>query len=68
MITPLSRASFTTSAARAVQAGTWNFINPKITLDIVEELEKYMGEHHLGNLTELKGTLVEEVPKMPKVS
>ena len=47
---------FFIAGASAVQVGTWNFINPRITLDIIEGLEKYMGEHHLENLSELRGT------------
>jgi dihydroorotate dehydrogenase (NAD+) catalytic subunit len=46
---------FFIAGACAVQVGTWNFINPRITLDIIEGLEKYMEEHHLGTLAELRG-------------
>jgi dihydroorotate dehydrogenase (NAD+) catalytic subunit len=58
---------FFIAGACAVQVGTWNFINPRITLDLIEGLGKYMEEHHLGTLAELRGASVEEVPKMPKV-
>ena len=49
---------FFIAGACAVQVGTWNFINPRITLDIIEGLEKYMREHHLATLTELRGETV----------
>jgi dihydroorotate dehydrogenase (NAD+) catalytic subunit len=58
---------FFIAGARAVQVGTWNFINPRITLDIIEGLEKYMQEHHIENLSLLRGTLVEQVPRVGKV-
>jgi len=49
---------FFIAGACAVQVGTWNFINPRITLDIIEGLEKYMVEHHLKSLPEI------QVPKV----
>jgi len=53
---------FFIAGAFAVQVGTWNFINPRITLDIIEGLEKYMEENHIKDLSEIRGSL--EVPKM----
>jgi len=47
---------FFIAGACAVQVGTWNFINPRITLDIIEGLEKYMEDHRQRTLTELRGT------------
>jgi dihydroorotate dehydrogenase (NAD+) catalytic subunit len=55
---------FFIAGACAVQVGTWNFINPRITQDIIEGLERYMVEHHIKNLSELRGTLVEQVPEV----
>ena len=55
---------FFVAGACAVQVGTWNFINPRITQDIIEGLERYMLEHHIKNLSELRGTLVEQVPEV----
>ena len=48
---------FFIAGACAVQVGTWNFINPRITLDIIEGLEKYVREHHIENLSEIRGSL-----------
>jgi dihydroorotate dehydrogenase (NAD+) catalytic subunit len=53
---------FIIAGACAVQVGTWNFINPRITLDLIEGLEKYMVEHRLKDLSEI------QVPKVSKVS
>jgi len=55
---------FFIAGACAAQVGTWNFINPRVTLDIIEGLEKYMVEHRIENLSQLRRTLVEEVPKV----
>lgn len=46
---------FFIAGACAVQVGTFNFINPRITLDIIEGLEKYMVEHRLKDLSEMRG-------------
>jgi len=56
---------FFIAGACAVQVGTWNFINPRITLDIIEGLEKYMVENHLETLQELRGTLALKCPSGP---
>lgn len=42
--------------ASAVEIGTWNFINPKITMEIIEGLEVYMEENGFQKLSELIGT------------
>jgi dihydroorotate dehydrogenase (NAD+) catalytic subunit len=48
---------FLIAGASAVQVGTWNFINPRVTLDLIEKLEKYMEEHHIKDLSEIRGSL-----------
>jgi dihydroorotate dehydrogenase (NAD+) catalytic subunit len=45
---------FFIAGASAVQVGTWNLVNPRITLDLIEELGKYMEEHHLKDLSEFR--------------
>ena len=52
---------FFIAGACAVQVGTFNFINPRITLDIIEGLEKYMVEHHLNRLSEIQAPKVRNV-------
>jgi dihydroorotate dehydrogenase (NAD+) catalytic subunit len=50
---------FFIAGACAVQVGTWNFINPRITLDLIEGLERYMKEHHIKDLSELRSGRLE---------
>mgnify|MGYP000156237369 CR=1 FL=1 len=58
-ITSLEDAlEFMMVGARAVQVGTCNFINPRVTLDIIEGLERYMVKHHLKDLSEMRGKLL----------
>ncbi len=47
---------FFIAGASAVEIGTWNFINPSITIDIIDGLEAYMSENNITNLSELIGT------------
>jgi dihydroorotate dehydrogenase (NAD+) catalytic subunit len=49
---------FLIAGARAVQVGTANFINPRATQDIVEDIETYMLENHIKRLDHLVGSLV----------
>jgi dihydroorotate dehydrogenase (NAD+) catalytic subunit len=58
---------FFIAGASAVQVGTMNFINPRITLDIIEGLEKYMKDHSVENLSQLRRTPMEEVPKLRRI-
>jgi dihydroorotate dehydrogenase (NAD+) catalytic subunit len=44
--------------ASAVQVGTWNFINPRITTDIIEGLQGYLKENNMRAFRELIGTLL----------
>jgi dihydroorotate dehydrogenase (NAD+) catalytic subunit len=48
---------FLIAGATAVQVGTWNFVNPRVTLDLVEGLEAYLREHGCGSLRAVIGTL-----------
>jgi len=43
--------------ASAVQIGTANFLNPKTTTDIIEELPRYLKQKNLKNIKELTGRL-----------
>jgi len=47
---------FFIAGASAIEIGTWNFINPSITMDIIDGLEAYMSENNITNLSELIGT------------
>jgi dihydroorotate dehydrogenase (NAD+) catalytic subunit len=54
---PEDAIEFFIVGASAVQIGTWNFIDPRITLDVVDGLRRYMSEKGIGNLSQLIGTL-----------
>ncbi len=43
--------------ASAVSIGTANFINPKISLELLEELEKYLIENDIRDVNELVGQI-----------
>ena len=47
---------FFIAGASAVEIGTWNFINPSITMDIIDGLAAYMSENNITKLSELIGT------------
>jgi dihydroorotate dehydrogenase (NAD+) catalytic subunit len=48
---------FLLAGATAVQIGTANFIDPQITLKIIEGIEKYLERHHLNSVYDLIGNL-----------
>lgn len=43
--------------ARAVQVGTANFINPKVTTEIIEGIERFLKVEHLPDISSYIGTL-----------
>jgi dihydroorotate dehydrogenase (NAD+) catalytic subunit len=47
--------------AKAIQVGTANFINPPVTLEIIEGLENYLRQRGLEDINEIIGTL--EIPE-----
>lgn len=48
---------FLIAGATAVQIGTANFMNPRVTLDIIEGIADYLVKHHIPDITDLIGTL-----------
>lgn len=44
--------------ASAVQVGTWNFINPRITIEIIHGLHEYLSKNKIRAFRELVGTLL----------
>ncbi len=48
---------FIIAGASAIQIGTGNFINPHITMDIIDGIEKYLKEKKRKNIKELVGAL-----------
>jgi len=47
---------FLIAGATAVEVGTWNFVNPAITMEIADGIERYMKENHIVKISELIGT------------
>ena len=43
--------------AKAVQVGTANFINPGVTVDIIDDMRKYMSKKGINDINDLIGTL-----------
>lgn len=48
---------FLLAGATAIEVGTYNFVDPTATIQIVEGIENYMLRHSFSNITELIGTL-----------
>ena len=47
---------FLIAGASAIEIGTWNFINPGITIQVIDGIEAYMKENKMQSLSELIGT------------
>jgi dihydroorotate dehydrogenase (NAD+) catalytic subunit len=48
---------FFVAGASAVQIGTANFVNPRVTMEVVEGIERYLADHRIEKLTNVIGTL-----------
>jgi len=48
---------FLIAGAAAVQVGTANFVNPRVTMDIVEGIEEFLIEKKISSLRDIIGTL-----------
>lgn len=48
---------FLLAGASAVQLGTYNFVDPKATIKVIEGIEDYMQRHGVKDLSELVGSL-----------
>ena len=48
---------FLIAGARAVQIGTANFVNPHVTMDILEGIDDYLIKHGIRDINDLIGTL-----------
>jgi dihydroorotate dehydrogenase (NAD+) catalytic subunit len=49
---------FLIAGATAVQIGTANFVNPRITLDVIAGIERYLERQGIKDIADLVGTLV----------
>lgn len=48
---------FIIAGARAIEIGTANFVNPRITIEIIEGIEKYLRENNIKDVNELVGSM-----------
>lgn len=46
---------FLMAGATAVQVGTANFVNPRVSTEIIDGLEVYLAEHQLGGIRDIVG-------------
>jgi dihydroorotate dehydrogenase (NAD+) catalytic subunit len=51
---------FMLAGATAVQIGTANFIDPTVTLKIVDGIEDYMHRHGISDINDLVGAMIED--------
>ena len=49
--------AFIIAGATAVQVGTANFINPRVTVEIIENMATFMEAHNIRHIRDLIGTL-----------
>ena len=49
--------AFLVAGATAVQIGTANFVNPRVTIDIIEGIEGYLDHHNMSHIDKVIGTL-----------
>lgn len=52
---------FIMAGASAVQIGSGNFVNPTITLDIIQGIERFMKEENIKSLDEIKGIIWRDI-------
>ncbi len=48
---------FIIAGARAIEIGTANFVNPRVTIEIIEGIEKYLIENNIKDVNELVGNM-----------
>jgi len=53
---PRDALEFLIAGASAVQIGTWNFVNPGITMEIIDGIRDYMKDREFSRLSDLVGT------------
>ncbi len=52
-----SALEFIIAGAAAVSVGTMNFVNPRVSVEIIEGIAAYMQRHGVKNLAQLRGTV-----------
>jgi len=49
---------FIIAGARAIEIGTANFVNPGVTVEIIEGIEKFLVENNIKDINELVGSMM----------
>lgn len=57
IMTASDALEFFIAGASAIEIGTANFVNPRVTMDIVDGIEKFLKEEGIERLTDIVGTL-----------
>ena len=57
IVTASDALEFLITGARAVEIGTANFIQPSVTMGVLDGIEDYLNRHRIVNITELIGIL-----------
>ena len=53
---PEDAIEFIIAGASAIEIGTYNFVNPRVTMDVIDGVERYLVENKIKTLPELIGT------------
>ena len=48
---------FILAGATAIQVGTYNFVNPHVTMEIIDYMQDYCSRHGVRNISELVGAV-----------
>ncbi|MCM8780576.1 MAG: dihydroorotate dehydrogenase, partial [Candidatus Omnitrophica bacterium] len=57
IIDTFSALEFLIAGASAIAVGTANFINPRVSIEIIEGIRRYLLEHRIGSVNKLIGSL-----------
>ena len=57
IMTAIDALEFLIAGATAVQIGTANFVNPHVTVDIIDGIEKFLAQNKIDRVTDIIGTL-----------
>jgi dihydroorotate dehydrogenase (NAD+) catalytic subunit len=57
IMTAADALEFFIAGASAIQLGTANFINPQISMEVIDGIETYLRENHIASIGDLIGTL-----------
>jgi dihydroorotate dehydrogenase (NAD+) catalytic subunit len=57
IMTAQDALEFMIAGASAVQVGTANFVNPRVTMDIIDGMHRFIQNNHINHISEIVGTL-----------